>query len=160
MPRTSSSRACSPNFLILEGIQDWGGFHAELLKTPIRWEDGYVIPPTGPGLGVELDEEVASRHPVRGRRAAPGAAVHASRRQNGNPRERIPFTQDPEARPLREREAAPFHIKPLGLDHRREAGRAEIGAERVLEQLHDHRRPRGAAVLLARAGERLLDQRR
>jgi galactonate dehydratase len=55
--------ACSPNFLILEGILDWGGFHAEILKTPIRWEDGYVIPPTTPGLGVELDEEVAARHP-------------------------------------------------------------------------------------------------
>ena len=54
---------CSPNFLILEGILDWGGFHAEILKTPIRWEDGYVIPPTAPGLGVELDDEVAARHP-------------------------------------------------------------------------------------------------
>lgn len=57
---------CSPNFLILEGIGDWGGFHAELLKTPIRWEDGYVIPPTAPGLGVELDEEVARTHPYTG----------------------------------------------------------------------------------------------
>lgn len=57
---------CSPNFLILEGIKDWGGFHAEILKTPIRWEDGYVIPPTGPGLGIELDEEVAARHPYTG----------------------------------------------------------------------------------------------
>ena len=41
--------ACSPNFLVLEGIRDWGGFHAEILKTPIEWEDGYVIPPTAPG---------------------------------------------------------------------------------------------------------------
>ncbi len=58
--------ACSPNFLILESIQTWGGFHAEILKTPIRWEDGYVIPPTGPGLGVELDEAVAAAHPYDG----------------------------------------------------------------------------------------------
>lgn len=57
---------CSPNFLILEGILDWGGFHAELLKAPIRWEDGYVIPPTAPGLGVELDEDVARAHPYTG----------------------------------------------------------------------------------------------
>ena len=57
---------CSPNFLVLEGIERWDGFHAEILKTPIRWEDGYVIPPTGPGLGVELDEEVAARHPYDG----------------------------------------------------------------------------------------------
>jgi L-alanine-DL-glutamate epimerase-like enolase superfamily enzyme len=54
---------CSPNFLILEGILDWGGFHADLLRTPIHWEDGYVIPPTAPGLGVELDEDVARAHP-------------------------------------------------------------------------------------------------
>jgi 2-dehydro-3-deoxyphosphogalactonate aldolase len=54
---------CSPNFLILEGIQTWGGFHAEILKTPIRWEQGYVIPPTEPGLGVELNEAVAQAHP-------------------------------------------------------------------------------------------------
>ncbi len=54
---------CSPNFLILEGIQQWGGFHASILKAPIRWESGYVIPPTAPGLGVELNETVALANP-------------------------------------------------------------------------------------------------
>jgi galactonate dehydratase len=54
---------CSPNFLILEGIQQWGGFHAEILKTPIQWDSGYVIPPAAPGLGVELNESVALKHP-------------------------------------------------------------------------------------------------
>ncbi len=58
--------ACTPNFLILESIQTWGGFHAEILKKPMQWQDGYVIPPSGPGLGVELDEEVAARHPYDG----------------------------------------------------------------------------------------------
>ena len=57
---------CSPNFLILESIQTWGGFHAEILKQPIVWQDGYVIPPTAPGLGVELDEDVAAAHPYQG----------------------------------------------------------------------------------------------
>ena len=57
---------CSPNFLILESIQQWGGFHAQILKKPIRWENGYVIPPTAPGLGVELDEAVALAHPFTG----------------------------------------------------------------------------------------------
>ena len=60
--------ACSPNFLIQESVETWGGFHAEILKEPIRWEDGYIIPPTGPGLGVELNEEVAARHPYTGSR--------------------------------------------------------------------------------------------
>ena len=58
---------CSPNFLILESIEDWGGFHSEILKTPIRFEDGHVIPPTAPGLGVELDEDVARANPYTGR---------------------------------------------------------------------------------------------
>lgn len=59
--------ACSPNFLILESIETWGGFHAAILKKPIRWEEGYVIPPTEPGLGVELNEEVALAHPYEGK---------------------------------------------------------------------------------------------
>lgn len=58
--------ACSPNFLIQESIQTWGGFHAEILKRPVRWEDGYIIPPTAPGLGVELNEAVAAKHPYTG----------------------------------------------------------------------------------------------
>ena len=57
---------CSPNFLLLEGIERWDGFHAQILKTPVQWQDGYVIPPTTPGLGVELDEAVAARHPYEG----------------------------------------------------------------------------------------------
>ncbi len=57
---------CTPNFLILEGIRDWGGFHAQILKTPIQFEEGWVIPSTEPGLGVELDEEVALAHPYEG----------------------------------------------------------------------------------------------
>jgi 2-dehydro-3-deoxyphosphogalactonate aldolase len=57
---------CSPNFLILEGIERWQGFHAEVLLKPIRWEEGYVIPPTEPGLGVELNEAVIAAHPYTG----------------------------------------------------------------------------------------------
>ncbi len=55
--------ACSPNFLILESIQRWEGFHAEILINPVRWDSGYVIPPKEPGLGVELNEDVALAHP-------------------------------------------------------------------------------------------------
>ena len=57
---------CSPNFLILESIERWDGFQAKLLKKPIRWENGYVIPPEEPGLGVELDEDFARAHPYAG----------------------------------------------------------------------------------------------
>jgi 2-dehydro-3-deoxyphosphogalactonate aldolase len=57
---------CSPNFLILESIERWQGFHADILKKPVQWQEGYVIPPTAPGLGVELNEDVARKHPYKG----------------------------------------------------------------------------------------------
>ena len=57
---------CSPNFLILESIESWGGFHSDLLMTPMRFEQGHVIPPTAPGLGIELNEVVALAHPYTG----------------------------------------------------------------------------------------------
>ncbi|MBT6337846.1 MAG: mandelate racemase/muconate lactonizing enzyme family protein [Desulfobacula sp.] len=57
---------CSPNFLIQETIKTCGGFHTEILKEPICWEDGYIIPSNKPGLGVELNEEVAISNPYTG----------------------------------------------------------------------------------------------
>ena len=51
---------------LIESIQDWSGFHADILVKPIRWQDGYVIPPTEPGLGVELNEAVALANPYTG----------------------------------------------------------------------------------------------
>lgn len=59
--------AASPNFLILESIETWGGFHGKIIKKPVQWEAGYVIPPTAPGLGIELDEDVARTHPYTGK---------------------------------------------------------------------------------------------
>ena len=59
--------ASLPNFLILESIETFGGFHAQLLKKPIVWQDGYVIPSTEPGLGIELNEKVAKAHPYDGK---------------------------------------------------------------------------------------------
>lgn len=55
-----------PNFLILESIGKMDGFHGKLLKTPLTWEDGYIIPSSLPGLGVELDENVARAHQWEG----------------------------------------------------------------------------------------------
>jgi len=57
---------CSPNFLIQESIERWQGFHSEILRKPIRWEAGYILPPTDPGLGVELNEAVVAKHPYTG----------------------------------------------------------------------------------------------
>ena len=52
-----------PNFLILEAIKTFDGFHAELLHKKIEWQDGHVIPSRDPGLGVELNEAVCDAHP-------------------------------------------------------------------------------------------------
>ncbi len=56
-----------PNFLILEAIKTFDGFHGELLKKKIEWQDGHVIPSTEPGLGVELNEAVCDAHPWDGK---------------------------------------------------------------------------------------------
>jgi len=53
---------CSPNFLIQE--YNTNSLHSEIFKEPIRFEKGFIVPPTSPGLGVELDEEVVKRHQV------------------------------------------------------------------------------------------------
>ena len=61
-----------------------GRLPRELLKKPIHWEDGYVIPSKEPGLGVELDEAVARAHPYTGNdlhlqmAAAAGRTDHSS----------------------------------------------------------------------------------
>lgn len=57
---------CTPNFLILETIQGWQGFHSQVVKTSIKFENGFIIPPTEPGLGIELNEEVALANPYTG----------------------------------------------------------------------------------------------
>ena len=57
---------CIPNFLILEGIKNWEGFYAEVLKDPIKWEKGYVIPSKKPGLGVELNENILKKYSYSG----------------------------------------------------------------------------------------------
>ena len=61
---------CSPNFLIQESIRRWDGFHADLLVKPIQWEEGYIIPPIGPGLGIELNMDVVEANPAH--TTAPG----------------------------------------------------------------------------------------
>jgi galactonate dehydratase len=58
----------TPNFLIQESIEEMGGFSAEILRKPLVWDQGFLVPPDEPGLGVELADEVISRHPYTGDR--------------------------------------------------------------------------------------------
>ena len=58
----------TPNFLIQESIGKMGNFHGELLKKPLPWENGFFLPTTEPGLGVELNEQVVAANPYTGKR--------------------------------------------------------------------------------------------
>jgi galactonate dehydratase len=54
-----------PNFLILEQVRGDVPWRREIVDRPLETQDGYVSPPTRPGIGVELIEEVAAAHPGR-----------------------------------------------------------------------------------------------
>ncbi|MBO9435726.1 mandelate racemase/muconate lactonizing enzyme family protein [Ruegeria sp. R13_0] len=56
--------ASIPNLLLLETIET--PFHDQLIKGSIRVEDGFVIPSTTAGLGIEVDENLARAHPYKG----------------------------------------------------------------------------------------------
>jgi L-alanine-DL-glutamate epimerase-like enolase superfamily enzyme len=53
-----------PNLLIAETIET--PFHDDLIKGSIRVDNGYIPAPTAPGLGIEVDEELARAHPFTG----------------------------------------------------------------------------------------------
>ncbi|OIQ78591.1 D-galactonate dehydratase [mine drainage metagenome] len=55
-----------PNLLMAETIETGGAFHLALIKNSIKWENGYIIPPEAPGLGIDFDEDLARAHPYTG----------------------------------------------------------------------------------------------
>ncbi len=57
---------CTPNFLILESIGTFEGPYMSVVSADFRWEDGYVIPPRTPGLGIELNDAVIAANPYTG----------------------------------------------------------------------------------------------
>ncbi|HEX3713610.1 MAG TPA: mandelate racemase/muconate lactonizing enzyme family protein [Trebonia sp.] len=57
---------CSPNFLIMEAIERFDGVHAQFTDAPLAWHEGYLLPPAGPGLGVNLNEDLARSHAPHG----------------------------------------------------------------------------------------------
>jgi L-alanine-DL-glutamate epimerase-like enolase superfamily enzyme len=54
---------CSPNFVIQE--YNATPFHDALLVEPLQFENGFITPPAGPGLGVTLDEDMVREHLYR-----------------------------------------------------------------------------------------------
>ncbi|MEM6634395.1 MAG: mandelate racemase/muconate lactonizing enzyme family protein [Pseudomonadota bacterium] len=55
-----------PNYLIAETIETGGTFHLKLIRNSLVWENGYILPPETPGLGIDFDEDVARAHPYTG----------------------------------------------------------------------------------------------
>jgi galactonate dehydratase len=67
--------AATPNFVILEEITGSVPWYDEVVQTPIRRVDGYWQIPAAPGLGIEVDEKAAARHPFQQEEIASLAAV-------------------------------------------------------------------------------------
>ncbi len=55
--------ACIPNFALQEYTGESEPPKSDLLVEPIKLEEGFLIVPDGPGLGVELDESALTAHP-------------------------------------------------------------------------------------------------
>ncbi len=56
--------ASIPNILMAETIETQ--FHEELIGGTIRVDEGYIPTPDAPGLGIEVDEDLARAHPYTG----------------------------------------------------------------------------------------------
>jgi len=53
-----------PNLLMAETIET--PFHDQIIKGSIRVDNGFIPAPTAPGLGIEVDEDLARAHPFAG----------------------------------------------------------------------------------------------
>ncbi|MEM1164505.1 MAG: mandelate racemase/muconate lactonizing enzyme family protein, partial [Pseudomonadota bacterium] len=56
--------AAIPNLLMAETIET--AFHNDLIGGAISVEQGFIAAPTAPGLGIEINEELARAHPYTG----------------------------------------------------------------------------------------------
>lgn len=54
-----------PNFAVQEQPRKPGTMLTDVVRNQPVWEDGYILAPTAPGLGIEFDREAARAHPFR-----------------------------------------------------------------------------------------------
>lgn len=55
----------TPNWLIQEMITNDVPWRDEVLDAPLEVREGYVYPPTRPGLGIEINERAAAKYPFK-----------------------------------------------------------------------------------------------
>ncbi|WP_379619575.1 galactonate dehydratase [Pseudonocardia sp. GCM10023141] len=67
----------TPNFLIQEEMSGAVSWYDDVVSTPMRRTGSYWAVPTEPGLGVEVDEREAAKHPFRPEVVHSSAAVLA-----------------------------------------------------------------------------------
>lgn len=67
----------TPNFLIQEEMSGAVSWYDDVVRTPMRRTGNYWQVPTEPGLGVEVDEREAAKHPYQPEVAHSGSAVLA-----------------------------------------------------------------------------------
>ncbi|MDP3062553.1 MAG: enolase C-terminal domain-like protein, partial [Chloroflexota bacterium] len=57
--------AAIPNFLITEYFVNFTKVGNEVCVNPLKVENGYIKIPTGPGLGVEINEAALAKYPYK-----------------------------------------------------------------------------------------------
>ena len=78
-----------PNLLMAESIET--SFHNDLIRGAIKVESGFITPPDAPGLGIDVDEDLARAHPYTGQglhlemQEAPCDYVNGNAFQGGAP---------------------------------------------------------------------------
>ncbi len=63
--------ASTPNFIILEYRETTAGPLRDMVLEPMKFQDGHLVIPDAPGLGIELDEKAIAKYPAKPWRRAP-----------------------------------------------------------------------------------------
>jgi len=74
----------TPNVAVQEQPRKPGTTLTDVFPVQVEWADGYLLPPTRPGLGIEFDRAAARAHrdPERGRPT--GRRGGFTRREDGS----------------------------------------------------------------------------
>ena len=66
----------TPNYLIQEVVRKDVPWRKDVVIGQIPIENGHAVPPTAPGLGIDINEAEADKHPWQPLGMSSGAALH------------------------------------------------------------------------------------